>query len=250
MTRIWGRAHGTFRHRPAWLRRESIFDPLPDDEIAANLRNFGYHAGLQLPPRTVARLRRHAEESLCRSGQAGNERFRIGDVQAGRLRSGKPVAVADVVDCAAADDVAGDPVLVETIRRCLGYMPNRAAIRLYWSPCSGLSDDERRWNGQTIDYHYDIERGQAVYVCFYLGDTDRRSGAHVLVAGSHGSKPLRFRLASTRQPEDVVLGCYGADRVVVLEGKAGFGFLEDPGCFHKVLPPTAAPRLMLQLRYS
>jgi hypothetical protein len=57
-------------------------------------------------------------------------------------------------------------------------------------------------------------------------------------------------LASTRQPEQRVVGFYGADKIVVLEGSAGFGFFEDPACFHKVLPPLRSPRLMLQLRYS
>jgi len=229
-----------------------MFHPLCGAEIAAKLHEHGYHAGLQLPSGAVSQLRRHAEESFCTTGQGSRETFLIGDVQAGRLPSGSPVAIADVdlMDCTVAADVAGDPTLVDIVRRFFGYMPARVAVRLYWSPCSTLSDDERRWNGQTIDYHYDIERGYAVYVFFYLSDTDRHAGAHAVVAGSHSPKPLRLRLASTRQPEKAVLGHYGADKVVVLEGKAGFGFLEDPACFHRALPPTAAPRLMLQLRYS
>jgi ectoine hydroxylase-related dioxygenase (phytanoyl-CoA dioxygenase family) len=89
-----------------------------------------------------------------------------------------------------------------------------------------------------------------VYVYFYLSDTDRHSGAHVVVAGSHKAKPLRMKLGSTRQPEHAVLRRYGADKVVVLEGAAGFGFLEVPSCFHKVLPPRTSSRLLLQLRYS
>ena len=76
------------------------------------------------------------------------------------------------------------------------------------------------------------------------------SGAHVVVAGSHKSKSLRMKWASTRQPDRRVLGRYGVDKIVVLEGKAGFGFFEDPACFHKVLPPLKSNRLLLQLRYS
>lgn len=226
--------------------------PLSGVEIAANLHRHGYHAGLQLPAVAVSQLRLHAERNFCTTGTGNGERFLIGDVQAGRLPSGRPVAVADVDvgNCPVAADIAGDPKLVAVVRHFFGYMPAHVAIRLYWSPCSALSDDERRWNGQTIDYHYDIERGHAVYAFFYLSDTDRHAGAHVVIAGSHGAKPARLLLASTRQPEETVLGHYGADRVVVLQGKAGFGFLEDPSCFHRALPPISAPRLMLQLRYS
>lgn len=59
-----------------------------------------------------------------------------------------------------------------------------------------------------------------------------------------------MKFASTRQSEHAVLDRYGADKVVVLEGAAGFGFFEDPACFHKVLPPLTSSRLLLQLRYS
>ena len=62
----------------------------------------------------------------------------------------------------------------------LGYPPTRVALRLYWSPRSDLPDAERRWNGQTIDFHYDIEAGPTLYLYFYLA-TDRKSGAHVVV---------------------------------------------------------------------
>jgi hypothetical protein len=131
----------------------------------------------------------------------------------------------------------------------LGYSPRRVMTRLYWSPAGALSDDERRRNGQTIDFHYDIERGSALYAYFHLTDVDRQSGAHVIVARSHRRKPLAMKLASTRRSDAAVLGCYGADSVVVVEGAAGSGFLEDPACFHKVLPPVRADRLVLQLRY-
>jgi hypothetical protein len=124
------------------------------------------------------------------------------------------------------------------------------AVRLYWSPAAPLTDNERRWNGQTIDYHYDIERWPTLYLYFYLSEADRLRGAHVVVAGSHRSKPWPLKWLSTRQPDHVVLARYGADKVVILEGMPGFGFFEDPACFHKVLPPTSEHRLMLQLRYS
>jgi hypothetical protein len=222
------------------------------DEVTASLDEQGYHAGVRMPGRLVSELRRHAEESCCRHPSGDPEEFLIRDVQDGRSPRGQPVPVADVDPngCRATALVAGDAGLVRAVECYLGYAPARVAARLYWSPMSALSDHERRWNGQTVDYHYDIERSDSLYVYFYLKDTDRQGGAHVLVAGSHKRKPLHMKLRSTRQPEHVVLRRYGPDKVVVLEGEAGFGFLEDPACFHKVLPPLKSSRLMLQLRYS
>jgi len=37
---------------------------------------------------------------------------------------------------------------------------------------------------------------------------------------------------------------------LVIEGGPGFGFAEDPACFHRALPPRTADRLCLQLRYA
>ncbi len=250
--RCWGKARNAVLPRPSWIHRESVFEEVSATDVAADLRHRGYHAGLQMPADLVAELCRHAEASDCRRTPGDRESFLIGEVRGGRSPLGKTVATADVdtTTCPAAARIAGDAALIEVVRHHLGYPPSRVATRLFWSPSSELSDHERRWNGQTIDYHYDIERSNALYLYFYLCDTDRQGGAHVVVAGSHGSKPLRLKWASTRQPDRVVLDRYGMDKIVVLEGKAGFGFFEDPACFHKVLPPRTSHRLMLQLRYS
>ena len=218
----------------------------------ADLRQRGFHAGLRIPNDIVSTLIEYAKRQPCSSAPGDSERFLIEQVANGHTPSGKLVAVADVEGwpCRTAWRLAGDAKLVAVARAYLGYRPTRVALRLYWSPQSDLSDAQRRWNGQTIDFHYDIEAGPTLYLYFYLSDTDRASGAHLVVAESHRAKPVWLRWASTRQREHVVLAAYGADNVVALEGSKGFGFFEDPACFHKVLPPVAANRLMLQLRYS
>jgi hypothetical protein len=251
-TQLWGKGRGLLLGAPPWVSSSTVFDAAQTPRAVADLRTHGFHAGLKLPARLVDQLTLHAEQSRCFRLLRDPERFLIGDVKNEQSPQGGIIAVADVEEpnCPAALQVAGDATLVGIVRGYLGYQPSRVAIRLYWSPTADLSDKERRWNGQTIDYHYDIERAPTLYVYFYLSDVDRGQGAHVVVAGSHGAKPLRLKWASTRQREAVVLRRYGGDRVVALEGEAGFGFLEDPACFHKVLPPARSHRLMLQLRYS
>ena len=251
--RGWRRAVGGFLPQPGWAQPTTIFGTLSTSDVAENLKRRGYHAGLQLPAEIVRELHRHACATPCRREPNDPERFLIDKVRDGRSPLGKPVAIADVdpaVPCPAIERCAGDATLVGVVKRFLGYHPRRVAARLYWSPVSSLPAEDRRWGGQTIDYHYDIERGNGLYVYFYLTGTDRWSGAHVLVEGSHRAKPLGMKLASTRQPELSVIGRFGAHKVVVLEGAAGFGFLEEPSCFHKALPPQRSDRLMLQFRYG
>ena len=224
--------------------------------IAASLRLNGYYASLRLPSQLVDELYNRAQNSVCYTRPDDPERFLIGQVREGRSPRGKPVATADVdIDIsasAAIARVAGDPALIEAVRHHLGYSPHHVATRLYWSPRSLLSHRERRSNGQTIDYHYDIERASTPE-CSTLPHrphTDRQAArtwwcraptAEVRCA----SNGVRRASRSTSCWEH-----YGNDKVVVLEGKAGFGFFEDPACFHKVMPPQNSDRLMLQLRYS
>lgn len=249
--RWWQRAHRA-AVSPSWALSSTVFSDADTTLIAEALRDSGYYAPLHLPTALVDLLVRHAHEAPCRRSDSDPERFRIGDVQDGRSPLGGPVAIADVEaldQCAAIEQLAGDRALVEVARRYLGYPPRQVLTRLYWSPRSDLSDMQRRANGQTIDFHYDIERHNALYLYFYLTEVDRSSGAHVVVSRSHAPKPLGMKLRSTRQAERRILNRFGHTNIVVLEGHPGFGFFEDPACFHKALPPLESDRLILQFRY-
>lgn len=239
-------------YRPVWTRTESLFGEVPIQDWLRQLRAHGFCAGLQLPKPLVDEIHHHARSMPCLRHAEDSSPFWIDEVRNGRSPNGEPVAIADVISlsCAAIDRITHDPLLIEIARRYLGYRPERVARRLFWSPVSDLPEEARRDNGQTIDYHYDIEPHNSLYVFFYIIGADRHSGAHVTVARSHIAKPLPIVWSSAFQPESRVLERYGSDSPVVIEGGPGFGFLEDPACFHKALAPRHAPRLVLQLRYS
>ena len=59
--------------------------------------------------------------------------------------------------------------------------------------------------------------------------------------------PLLLRVARLADAEAQAV--YGRDAERIMEGRAGFGFLEDSSCYHKALPPQSGDRLILQLRY-
>jgi hypothetical protein len=85
---------------------------------------------------------------------------------------------------------------------------------------------------------------------FYITDVDAYSGAHVMIKDSHNKKPLYMVFSSARHSDKVVLNHYGKENQIIIEGEKGFGFVQDPSCFHKLLPPVRADRLLLQIRYS
>jgi hypothetical protein len=146
--------------------------------------------------------------------------------------------------------LAADSLLNDIARQFLGYRPRQVSSWLFWSLANGLSDAERRAAYQTIDFHYDVDGFNFMYANFYLVDTNRQNGAHVLIEGTARNKRLRDLMGIARLADSEARQAYGGDRERILEGPAGFGFLEDASCYHKALPPQAGDRLMLQLRYQ
>ena len=89
-----------------------------------------------------------------------------------------------------------------------------------------------------------------MYASFYILDTDRYSGAHVMMKRSHNRKPLRMLLGSTVATEAAVRQQFGQENEVMIEGPAGTGFVQDTSCYHRATPPTQRDRLMLAIRFS
>lgn len=100
-----------------------------------------------------------------------------------------------------------------------------------------------------IDYHCDVGGLNFVYASFYITDTDRHSGAHVMMRRSHNDKPLRMLLRSAVASQEDVHKRYGVDNELIIEGPAGTGFVQDTSCYHRATPPTAGDRLMLAVRF-
>ncbi|HEX2884894.1 hypothetical protein [Vineibacter terrae] len=249
----WLAAHAAMPRRPFGTNeRNTLFPALAPHVSSLELRRHGLYPGLRLPAEMVAAIIGFAEQAPC-ARPGFDESFRYADIRHGRLADGQPVPIADMRRPAACADVAtirNDPGLRQAASSFLGYQPPAPRVRLFWSFAAALPDDTRRALGQTIDFHYDVPWFNGVYAYFYLTPSDRHSGAHVMYPGSARDKPLRFVLASSFRDESALAAYYGADRQVVVEGPAGFGFLEDPFGYHKALPPVRHDRLVLQLRYG
>jgi hypothetical protein len=99
-------------------------------------------------------------------------------------------------------------------------------------------------------FYYDVFGLIFEYAFFYLTPCDKDSGAHQLIRQSHYSRPAKTLFSSARQDEEMRRGLYGADRFEIVEGPAGFGFVEGTSCFHRARPTVTAPRLALQIRYA
>lgn len=230
----------------------SLFVGVTPDSALRDLRRDSIALGFDLPPSTVAELVAFATNSPIRM-RGGERFFHRHEVVDGRLDDGTPVVLAtvpDPLDCTAVRRVCRDPLLMDSAAAFLGFRPSKIIPRLFWSFVADVSDDERRRLGQTIDWHYDVHDFHFCSAQFYLTDVDAGAGEHALVRGSHRGKSLRMLLGSANAREEDVFNRYPRDRILVVEGPAGTGFLEDTSCYHRALPPTRRERLMFQLWIS
>jgi hypothetical protein len=159
--------------------------------------------------------------------------------------------VTNTSDCPAIAQITHNNQLLEIAHKFLGYYPTEITQHLTWSFAAPQSEKEIQKVYPPTNWHYDVAGMNFVTASFYITDVlDMESGPHVLIPGSQKNIPLSMLMRSNIQDERKVLEHYGADSQVYLMGKAGFGFIEDPSCLHKVKPPTKQNRLILQIRYS
>ena len=149
--------------------------------------------------------------------------------------------LGDIVHCPHILALANDSRLLELAESYIGCKPTISQLGVRWSfPVPG-----RRSDLQT--FHRDSEDWRYFKVIVYLTDVGPGDGPHVYVRGTHRTRaPMRLRL----QTDDEVCQQYGEERLIVAIGQRGFGFAVDTAGVHKGAPPTAQPRLMLQIQYS
>ncbi len=233
-------------------RPESPFRDMDVNKSVVELSQDAFAPGFVLPPDMVQEIAAFARTANCSEGHIPTL-FHYGDIQGGLSPEGKPTATAHIrspLECPAIARLSNDAVLDAVVRGYLGYLPRKRDVRLYWSFASSHSDDTRRGLFQTIDYHFDVHDYNFCYAHFYITDTDRHSGAHCLVRGSHRKKPVSWLLGSAqiRRGDRGLLrpagycDCRGAGRIRIC---GRYIVLPQGDCSHGQRPPAAADPLPL-----
>ncbi len=231
----------------------TLFPGTDVSRVVQTIREEAVFIGLRLPPATVAEIETFARtEPLHAIYDPDGPTFKYSDVVRGRCADGRSMPVGGISNpmrCPAVREVANDPVLRKIVRQYLGHEPRQILAILHWSFASDIADEERRnLKHIVIDYHYDVGGFNFVYASFYITDTDRNSGAHVMMKRSHNRKPLRMLLGSATASEADVRQQFGIENEIMIEGPAGLGFVQDTSCYHRATPPTQRDRLMLAVR--
>jgi hypothetical protein len=233
--------------------RPTLFPEANVGQIIQAIREEAVFVGLNLPSDIVTEIDAFACSELLHANYDPNgPTFRYADVVRATAPDGRHVPIGGIREpsrCPAVKAVIEDPVLRAVVRGYLGHEPRQIMTIINWSFASASTDAEIRRLLPTIDYHYDVGGFNFVYASFYIRDTGRNSGAHVMMKRSHNKKPLRMLLGSAAASEADVRQQYGIENEIIIEGPAGTGFVQDTSCYHRATPPIYGDRLMLAVRF-
>lgn len=225
---------------------DSIFEDVPVETTIEQLQRNGISLGLQISRPLVDDIRGYAMHAPC--SQPGVERtFVAAEVKNGRTVDGCRVnggVVKNVEACGAVQKVARDPRLLAIVKKYLNYWPNSVSPRLKWSFASNRPESAR-----SKQYHYDVKGYNFMAAFFFLTETSDTSGAHVMIKRSHRKKPLQMLFHTGYQSTQVVRQHFRPEDELTVSGEAGFGFVEDNSCLHRMVHPSSN-RLIFMVRYA
>ncbi|MBV6621624.1 MAG: phytanoyl-CoA dioxygenase family protein [Rivularia sp. (in: Bacteria)] len=239
-------------HQLSLTNKDSIFPQINIDEAVTQLKKEGFYLNLQLPKKIVREIVEFAKNTACygnRKSQLGFYYHQRAEAEAQLKKNIKVGCYFNTAElCPAISKLQNDSQLLAIAAKYLEKEPIHQGNQLWWSFAGESSDWERRQNAQM--FHYDLDDYRFLKFFFYLTDVDNTSGPHICVRGSHKHKKFSHVLMRKREKDREIIEYYGEDSFVTICGEAGFGFVEDPLCFHKGLTPTEGDRLLLQIEFA
>ncbi|MCW0001127.1 hypothetical protein OE766_23145 [Pararhizobium sp. YC-54] len=232
----------------------SLFGDLQPEAIAAELRSTGIATGLTLPTPIQEEIARFGHETPCFGNFDRKVEFLAGQHAVAERRFGRTILSGHhfekVLQCDAALAVQQDPLLLNVAKHYLGGEAKMITTRTWWSfPTKSASEADL--SRASFKFHFDLDDWRMLKFFFYLSDVDADAGPHVYVRGSHNRRRMKHQLTLlVGHPADEVMDFYGEDSAIILTGKAGTGFVEDPFGFHMGTLAKHSPRLMMEVGFG
>lgn len=234
----------------------SVLGKLDVDAIAARMETDSCYQGLQLPENTVQELLKFASSTVGYINRDAKRPYRYKGTEKVDADLPKNARVCSYMSngeqSSTLKKLEKDPGILAIAAKFLGAEPVHMGSEISWNfPVPAENHVQQREAAQV--FHYDLDDYRFIKFFFYLTDVDMFSGPHTYVSGTHKGKKLMHQLIGTRCADiddEKIVEYYGAQNVVNVCGKAGFGFVENPLCFHRGTQPTEKPRLMLQIEYT
>ena len=233
----------------------SIFDDLDIDRAVASIKKNGYYLGLELPHNYLQEILEFAYSEEISVDNNPQVKFKFADKQQAEIDLKQKILIGNYLNanskCLALQKLGDDCKLKEIASR---YLESKAIlVRSHLGWC--FIGDKKAYFQKgdlgvpLVSFHYDLDDYRALKFFFYLTDVDALSGSHLCVAGSHNRRKLEHYIFRSQTDREII-DYYGSDKIVRICGQAGYGFAEDPFCFHRGSTPVTSPRLMIQLEFA
>jgi hypothetical protein len=234
----------------------SILGKLDVGAIAATIESDSCYQGLQLPEDVVQELVKFAGSTVGYINRDSQRPWRCTGTEQMGVDLPKNARVCSYMSngkqSSTLKRLEKDAGILAIAAKFLGAEPVHMGSEISWSfPVPAENHVQQREAAQV--FHYDLDDYRFIKFFFYLTDVDMFSGPHTYVSGTHKGKKLMHQVIGTRCADiddEKIVEHYGDRNVINICGKAGFGFVENPLCFHRGTQPTEKPRLMLQLEYT
>jgi hypothetical protein len=236
-------------------KASSIFPQIDTDKAVKSLQKNGYYLGLKLSPSIFQKIIDFAYSAEIEIDNAPEIRFTYAEKNEAEIKYQQDIITASYVDpssrCDAIKQLEIDPKLLEIAAKYLGANPIHIGTQLGWCFPNSREAYQKwgRFGIPKIFFHCDLDDYRTLKFFFYFTDVDESSGSHICVRGSHHKRKFRHYFYRSHSDRSII-DYYGIENVIPICGKAGFGFAEDPFCFHRGTPPIAKPRLMLQIEFA
>lgn len=208
--------------------------------------------GLNLQPHLVSSILLHAKSTLCVDPKLDGITFYSHQYKTVSKKQIYRGLVTNTHKCDSISAIAYNRISLRLATKFLGYKPTKITSHLTWSFPTSPSDTNVNRDYAPTNWHYDVVGCESLTLNFYITDVrDNDSGPHEYIEKSHGNyTPQTLLFSNNIITADKIEKYFGSSNKITLLGNAGFGFIENPTCIHRVKPPTTSSRLILQIRYS
>lgn len=234
------------------IKSPSLLQNVNIDEAVFTLKKDGFFLGINLHQNVVQEIHDFAMRTPCYGDKNTNLGFYYGEKQQTQTQHGSLFTIGNyyntAFNCPAIKNLETNPILLEIAANYLKSEPIHQGNQLWWSFAVESTLFERRRTAQV--FHSDSANSRCLRFSFYLTDVDLCCSPHVCVKGSHVKKKLSHRFLQRGLSDPKLREYYGYENILPICGKAGFGFVEDTLCFHKLNPPGSQDRLILQIEFA
>lgn len=236
----------------SFIKSHSLLNNVNIDEAVSTLKKDGVCLGINLHQNVVQEIRDFAMRTPCYGDKNTNLGFYYAEKQQAQSKSGSIFTTGNYYNtnlkCPVIKNLETNSILLEIAANYLKSEPIHQGSQLWWSFAVESTLFERRRAAQM--FHSDLANSRCLRFYFYLTDVDLCCSPHVCVRGSHIKKKLSHRFLQRGLSDQKIREYYGYENILPICGKAGFGFVEDTLCFHKLNPPGSQDRLILQIEFA